>query len=53
MSEKGQEYIPFGEEWEKSMMRMSKATIVKMYRKVCIEKLQLEEKVKEYGNEKE
>lgn len=47
--EKEQEYIPFGEEWEKSVMRMSKATIVKMYRKVCIEKLQLEEKMKEAG----
>jgi hypothetical protein len=45
--EKEQEYIPFGDEWEKSVMRMSKATIVKMYRKVCIEKLQLEEKIEE------
>lgn len=44
---KEQEYIPFAEEWEKAMMKMSKATIVKMYRKVCIEKLQLEEKMKE------
>lgn len=40
-------YIPFGEEWEKAMMKMSKATIVRMYRKVCIEKLLLEEKMKE------
>ena len=44
---KGTPYVPFGEEWEKSMMRMSKATIVRMYRKVCIEKLQLEKKMKD------
>ena len=31
----------------KAMMKMSKATIVKMYRKVCIEKLQFEEQMKE------
>ncbi len=42
-----EDYIPFGEEWEKSVMRITKATIVKMYRKVCIEKLRLEEKMKE------
>lgn len=47
MPPKDDDYIPFGEEWEKSMMKMSKATIVRMYRKVCIEKLQLEEKMKE------
>lgn len=40
-------YEPFGKEWEKSVMRIRKATIVKMYRKVCIEKLRLEEKMKE------
>lgn len=40
-------YEPFGEEWEKSVMRIPKATIVKMFRKVCIEKLRLEEKMKE------
>ena len=47
MPTQDEDYIPFGEEWEKAMMKMSKATIVKMYRKVCIEKLQLEEKMKE------
>lgn len=31
-------YIPFGDEWEK-------AVIVKMYKKVCIEKLMLEDKL--------
>lgn len=43
MPTQDEDYIPFGEEWKKAMMKMSKATIVKMYRKVCIEKLQLEE----------
>jgi len=50
MPTQDEDYIPFGEEWEKAMMKMSKATIVKMYRKVCIEKLQLEEKMKEAKN---
>ena len=55
-----EDYIPFGEEWEKSVMRIPKATIVKMYRKVYIEKLKLEErtalmraKVLDGGNRKE
>lgn len=47
MPTKDKEYIPFGEEWEKSVMRLSKASIVKMYRLVCIEKLKLEKKLEE------
>lgn len=38
-------YIPFGDEWEKAVMKLSKAIIVKMYKKVCIEKLMLEDKL--------
>ncbi len=38
-------YIPFGDEWEKAVMKLTKATIVKMYKKVCIEKLKLEDKL--------
>lgn len=38
-------YIPFGDEWEKAVMKLTKATIVKLYKKVCIEKLMLEDKL--------
>lgn len=38
-------YIPFGDEWEKAVMKLTKATIVKLYKKVCIEKLKLEDKL--------
>ena len=38
-------YIPFGEEWKKAVMKLTKATIVKLYKKVCIEKLKLEDKL--------
>lgn len=47
MTTQDEYYVPFGKEWEKSVMRIRKATIVKMYRKACIEKLRLEEKMKE------
>lgn len=39
------DYIPFGDEWEKAVMKLTKATIVKLYKKVCIEKLMLEDKL--------
>ena len=38
-------YIPFGDEWEKAVMKLTKATLVKLYKKVCIEKLKLEDKL--------
>ena len=40
-----EKYIPFGDEWEKAVMKLTKATIVKLYKKVCIEKLKLEDKL--------
>lgn len=29
-------YKPFGEEWEKSLMKMSKKDLIRMHKKVCI-----------------
>lgn len=41
-NKKEKEYVPFGEEWEKHMMRMTKKTLVMMYRQACIKNIQLE-----------
>lgn len=38
-----QDYEPFGPQWEKNVMRMTKRTIMLMYKKVCMEKIVLEE----------
>lgn len=43
-------YVPFGEEWEKEMMKLPKKFIVEMYRKVCMEKQQAKEMVKTPNN---
>lgn len=47
------EYIPFGEEWKKHLMKMSKETIIGMFRNTCIEKIQLENKLERIKNELE
>lgn len=38
-----QEYVPFGPQWEKAVMKMSKSDIVRMYRQVCLTKINMEE----------
>lgn len=40
-------YIPFGDEWEKHVMKHSKKELVSMYKEVCIEKISLQ---KDYDN---
>ena len=34
--ETDEDYIPFGKEWEKELMKLPKKFIIDMYRKVCI-----------------
>ena len=34
--ETDEDYIPFGKEWEKELMKLPKRVIIDMYRKVCI-----------------
>lgn len=47
MADKKKDYVPFGEEWEKHMMKMTKKTLVMMYRQACIKNLQLEKAAEE------
>lgn len=35
-------YIPFGDEWEKTVMKHSKKELVSMYKEVCQQKLAVE-----------
>ena len=37
------EYIPFGEEWKKEMMKFPKAALVNMLAKAMSERLELED----------
>ena len=30
------DYIPYGEEWKKEMMKLKKETIIDMYKNLCI-----------------
>ena len=32
------EYIPFGDEWKKEMMKLTKAELIELLRKACIKK---------------
>jgi hypothetical protein len=36
-----------GKDWEKSVMRLKKTEIMRLYRDMCIEKLKLEKRIKE------
>ena len=42
-----EDYIPFGKYWEKSVMRLKKIEIMRLYRDMCIEKLKLEKRIEE------
>lgn len=46
------EYEPFGEEWEKHLLKMTKRTLIMMYKRVCLEKLRLEQILNNAGIEK-
>ena len=37
-----EEYVPFGEEWKKELMKIPKRFIIDLYRKGCIKNQQLE-----------
>ena len=41
MSEQKSEYVPFGEEWEKEVSKLSKANIIKIFGDKCKEVLEL------------
>ena len=41
------EFKPYGEEWEKEVMKANKGFIVDLYRNVCIKNKALEKQVKE------
>lgn len=41
-----EDYIPFGEEWKKDVMKMTKNEIVDLFKKKCIEFNQLDEKIR-------
>lgn len=43
---KKEDYIPFGKDWEKSVMHLKKIDIMRLYRDMCIEKLKLEKRIK-------
>ena len=38
---KNEEYEPFGQEWQKEMMKLSKNELIHLYRIKCIKKLTL------------
>lgn len=40
-------YIPYGAEWEHSLMKLTKKELVDMVRRVCKERYKLEEENKE------
>lgn len=40
-------YIPFGNDWEKSVMRLKKIEIMRLYRDMCIENLKIKNRMKE------
>ena len=44
---KKEDYTPFEKDWEKSVMRMKKIEIMRLYRNMCIEKLKLEKRIEE------
>lgn len=46
------EYEPFGKEWENHLLKMTKRTLIMMYKSVCLEKLRLEQILNNAGIEK-
>ena len=42
MSDKKEEYEPFGEEWKKELMKMTKPNLIEMFKKVCQDQAQLD-----------
>jgi len=39
-------YIPYGEEWKKELMKLSKIHLIALYRKRCLEYNELEENLR-------
>ena len=46
MSEQNSEYVPFGEEWKKEVSKLTKKSIIDLYRSRCKEVINLEGKLK-------
>jgi len=42
------DYIPFGPEWEKEMMKLTKKHLIELLKKSCQEKIELKNKVDEF-----
>ena len=40
-------YIPYGDEWKKSVMKMNKIKIIEMLKRVCIKRDELEKEIEE------
>lgn len=38
-------YIPYGEEWEKELLKVKKKDIIKMLKDVCLERDELQEEL--------
>lgn len=38
-------YIPYGEQWEKELLRIRKKEIIKMFRDVCLERDELQDEL--------